>query len=82
MVSNHGNLYKTLLALAFRALRSTYAEVNSTEEEKGRTEMGTETGTARAGWRTRNDEGNGERGGGRKQGGQQGQKRKQEPIGR
>ena len=35
VASNHGNLYITLLALAVRELRSTHAEVNGTEEEKG-----------------------------------------------
>ena len=35
MASNHINLNTTLLALALRALRSTHAEVNGTEEEKG-----------------------------------------------
>ena len=33
--SNHSNRYITLLALFLRALRSTHAEVNGTEEEKG-----------------------------------------------
>ena len=33
--SNHGNLYITILALVLRALWSTHAEVNGTEEEKG-----------------------------------------------
>ena len=36
MASNHGNLYITLLALVLRALRITYVEVNSTEEEEGK----------------------------------------------
>ena len=33
--SNHGNLYTTLRALVLRALQSTHAEVNGTEEGKG-----------------------------------------------
>ena len=33
--SNHENLYITLLALVLRVLRSTHAEVNGMEEEKG-----------------------------------------------
>ena len=35
MASNQGNLYTTLLALVLRALQSTHAEVNGTEEGKG-----------------------------------------------
>ena len=35
MTSNHDNLYITVLALVLRALRSTHAKMNGTEEEKG-----------------------------------------------
>ena len=44
VAGNHGNLYTTLLALVLRALRSTHAEVNDTEEGKGENRDGNREG--------------------------------------
>ena len=49
MASNHGNLYITLLALILRALRSTHAKVNGTEEEMGENGDGNGDGNGEGG---------------------------------
>ena len=49
MSSNHDNQYITLLALVLRALRSTLAEVNRTEEEKGENGDGNGDGNGEGG---------------------------------
>ena len=49
MISNHGNLYITLLALVLRLLWSTHAEVNGTEEENGENGDGNGYGNGESG---------------------------------
>ena len=49
VASNHGNRYITLLTLILRSLRSTHAEANGTEWEKGENGDGNRDGNGKDG---------------------------------
>ena len=58
MDRNHGNLKKHRYLSWFKGRYGVHDEVNDTEEGKGRTGPGTDTGTEGAGQQGRNEEGN------------------------